>query len=306
MAVPAFDQFIEPLLRYLGEHPGGIGTSDAYEAMARTLDLSDPQRLELLPSGTQPIYKNRVGWAHDRLKRHGYSESPRRGHWQITRVGLDYLKGHPNPLSPEQREALATADRDSRARSTGDVIDDGLSTSPATATDLHAKSPDDRLQEALDELNEAVALELLEAIGSSSPGFFEVLVLDLLHAIGYGKGRGDLKRVGGSGDGGIDGVISLDRLGLEKVYVQAKRWKGSVGRPEIQGFYGALAGQRATKGAFITTSSFTSQATEFAASVERIVLIDGERLAQLMIEHGVAVSHRQLRVAKLDNDYFEE
>lgn len=295
---------MEPLLRYLGEHPSGVGTSDAYEAMARALDLNDLQRQELLPSGTQPIYKNRVGWAHDRLKRQGYSESPRRGHWQITSAGVDYLTRHPHRLSPEQREALATVERDSRARPNG--VDPVSATSLPAVTEVHVKSPDDRLQEALDELNEAVAFELLETIGSSSPGFFEVLVLDLLHALGYGKGRGDLQRVGGSGDGGIDGVISLDRLGLEKVYVQAKRWKGSVGRPEIQGFYGALAGQRATKGVFITTSVFTSQAIEFAASVERIVLIDGERLAQLMIEHGVGVSHRQLRIAKLDNDYFEE
>jgi len=159
---------------------------------------------------------------------------------------------------------------------------------------------------ALDEISDAVAAELLEVIGHSTPQFFEILVLDLLHAMGYGASRTDLQHVGKSGDGGIDGIISLDRLGLEKVYVQAKRWQQSIGRPDIQGFYGALAGQRAKKGVFITTSAFTAQATEFARSVEGIVLIDGARLASLMIEHGVGVSHNVVKVPKLDSDYFEE
>jgi len=123
---------------------------------------------------------------------------------------------------------------------------------------------------------------------------------------GHGTSRADLQRVGGSGDAGIHGILSLDRLGLEKVYVQAKRWQNSVGRPEVQGFYGALAGQKANKGAFITTSTFTGQAVEFANSVERIVLLDGARLTEFLIEHGVGVSHRTVKVPKVDSDYFEE
>jgi restriction system protein len=167
-------------------------------------------------------------------------------------------------------------------------------------------SPDDRLEEAMAELRQTVTAELLEMLGQVSPDYFETVVLDLLHRMGYGTTRSDLLRVGRSGDGGIDGVISLDRLGLEKVYVQAKRWQGSVGRPDVQGFYGALAGQRATKGVFITTSTFTQQAVEFAASIERVVLVDGRKLAELMIEHEVGVTLRSLRVAKIDMDYFEE
>ena len=131
-------------------------------------------------------------------------------------------------------------------------------------------------------------------------------VLDLLHKMCYGTSRADLLRVGRSGDGGIDGVISLDRLGLEKVYVQAKRWQNSVGRPEVQAFYGALAGRRANKGVFITTASFSAQAIEFAASIERVVLVDGNKLAELMIEHEVGVASRPVRVPKIDSDYFEE
>jgi restriction system protein len=167
-------------------------------------------------------------------------------------------------------------------------------------------SPDDRLGQAVIELRSSVAAELLDALSRVSPSFFEAIVLDLLHKMGYGASREDLQRVGGSADGGIDGIISLDKLGLEKVYVQAKRWQQSVGRPEVQAFYGALAGQRANKGVFIATSSYTPQALEFARSVERIVLIDGSRLAQLMIEHEVGVASRVVRVPKLDSDYFDE
>jgi restriction system protein len=147
---------------------------------------------------------------------------------------------------------------------------------------------------------------LLETLAQVSPKFFETIVLDVLHKLGYGTNRADLKRVGGTGDGGIDGIISLDRLGLEKVYVQAKRWQNSVGRPEIQGFYGALAGQRATKGIFITTSTFTAQAIEFAKSIERIVLVDGAQFADLMITYEVGVTMRPIQVPKIDTDYFDE
>jgi restriction system protein len=167
-------------------------------------------------------------------------------------------------------------------------------------------SPDDRLEQALAELREGVATDLLELLSQVSPAYFETIVLDLLHKLGYGTSRADLLRVGRSGDGGIDGVISLDRLGLEKVYVQAKRWQSSVGRPEVQAFYGALAGQRANRGVFITTSTFTQQAVDFAGSVERIVLVDGSKLAELMIEYEVGVASRAMRIPKIDSDYFEE
>ena len=163
-----------------------------------------------------------------------------------------------------------------------------------------------RLGLALEEIRRSVVAELLDTLATVTPAFFETLVLDLLHRMGYGANRADLQRVGGSGDAGIDGIISLDRLGLEKVYVQAKRWQGTVGRPEIQAFYGALAGQRAKKGVFITTSGYTAQALQFAQSVEGIVLVDGVRLAELMVDHEVGVTARVLKVPKVDVDYFEE
>lgn len=168
------------------------------------------------------------------------------------------------------------------------------------------ESPDDRLESAVKELRSTIVSELLQILATVSPTYFETIVLDLLHRMGYGASRNDLQRVGGSGDGGIDGIISLDRLGFEKVYVQAKRWQANVGSPELQAFYGALAGQRAKKGVFITTSSFTSQAVAFAKSVEGIVLIDGNRLADLMIDYEIGVTLRPVKVPKIDSDYFDE
>lgn len=307
MSVPTYDKFIEPILRYLAAHPDGVPARAAHEAAAAALGISDEDRQELLPSGVQPIYKNRAGWAHDRLKRAGLSSSPRRGFWQLTDQGKMFASQHAHALSTKDVEQLAIGFMDVRLRppSSGESLaSPALVESPPAAAAI--SSPDDRLGEALGELRRTVAAELLESLASVSPSFFESIVLDLLHRMGYGTNRSDLQRVGGVGDGGIDGVISLDRLGLEKVYVQAKRWQNVVGRPEIQAFYGALAGQRANKGVFITTSGYTAQAIEFARSIERIVLVDGPRLAELMIDYEVGVSARTVKVPKLDSDYFDE
>lgn len=305
MRVPTYDKFIEPILRYLAAHPEGVSAKVAHETAATALNLSGAQKQEVVPSGSQPVYKNRAGWAHDRLKRAGLSSSPRRGFWLVTPAGLEFARSHPAPLSDSDVEALARNFMDVRLRPLdSDILPPRLASTPAPPETI--ASPDDRLSDALTELRETVMADLLETLASVSPSFFERMVLDLLHRMGYGASRSDLQRVGGSGDGGIDGIISLDKLGLEKVYVQAKRWQGSVGRPEIQAFYGALAGQRAKKGVFITTASYTPQAVEFARSVEGIVLINGARLAELMIDHEVGVSARTIRVPKLDSDYFDE
>lgn len=307
MAVPTYDKFIEPILRYLATKPGGALARDAHEAAAQALAVSEVDRQELLPSGMQPIYKNRAGWAHDRLKRAGLSSSPRRGYWQLTEQGLTFATSHAAPLSAKDVEQLAVGFMDVRLRppSSGESLASLSLVQPSSPASAIA-SPDDRLGEAVSELRRSVAAELLETLGAVSPSFFETIVLDLLHRMGYGASRADIQRVGGSGDGGIDGVISLDKLGLEKVYVQAKRWQQTVGRPEVQAFYGALAGQRANKGVFITTSGYTAQAIEFARSVERIVLVDGPRLAELMMDNEVGVSARTVKVPKIDSDYFDE
>lgn len=307
MAVPTYDLFIEPVLRFLAQHPEGVPAKEAHEAAANALGVLEEQRQELLPSGAQPIYKNRAGWAHDRLKRAGLSSSPRRGTWKITKEGLDFLAAHPGPFPSKVSTELAMGYIGVRLRPLAKDGDEaGTQANSAIETISPIASPDDRLGDALKELRLAAESELLELLGNVSPSFFETVVLDLLHKMGYGTSRSDLQRVGGAGDGGIDGVISLDRLGLEKVYIQAKRWQGSVGRPELQAFYGALAGHKARKGVFIATSTYTAQAIEFAKSVEGIVLIDGPRLASLMIDHEVGVNSRVLRIPKIDSDYFDE
>ena len=306
MAIPTYDKFIEPILRYLAQHPDGSPASSLYEASSAALGISDEDKQVLLPSRTQPVYKNRAGWAHDRLKRARLSSSPRRGYWKLTNEGINYANSHPAPLTEDQVKALAVADPAVRLRPLTTNADDEDNRIQQGEFEDSVATPDDRLESAITELKEAAGEDLLETIGRMSPKFFENLVLDLLHAMGYGASRTDLQHVGRSGDGGIDGIISLDRLGLEKVFVQAKRWQNSVGPEAVQAFYGALEGRRANKGVFITTSTFTPGAIEFARLVEKIVLIDGLRLADLMMEYGVGVSHRLVRIPKIDSDYFEE
>lgn len=312
MTVPTYDQFIEPLLRYLATHPEGARAADAHEAVAAQLRLGDEDRTERVPSGVQSVYKNRNGWAHDRLKRAGRSTSPRYGFWKLTPEGLTFASTQ-KILSEDEVERLANVDRTQRLRPKKDSPNDPesgpdlSSAANVVPTSPDRASPEERIEAALDELRDSIGRDLLENIGRAPPEFFEQLVLDLLHAMGYGASRSALQRVGGSGDGGIDGIISLDRLGLEKVYVQAKRWKNSVGSPEVQGFMGALQLQSASKGVFITTSVFTKDAKEAAGRARgSIVLVDGAQLSALMMDHGVGVSHKPLRIPKIDGDYFED
>lgn len=301
MSIPTYDQFIEPILRFLASQPEGIRAREAHEAAADILQLDQDQRSEVLPSGKQLVYKNRAGWAHDRLKRAGLSSSPRRGFWQLTAKGIKFAAQHPQALSGEAVENLAT-----NFNEVSLIQKENTPENEPQPQITSTESPDDRLESAISEIKSSVAAEILEVLHSVSPNYFETIVLDVLHGMGYGAKRSDLQRVGKSGDGGIDGIISLDKLGLEKVYVQAKRWQGNIGSPELQAFYGALAGQRASKGVFITSSAFTSAALKFASTVQGIVLVDGTYLAQLMIEHDVGVTSRIIKIPSLDSDYFEE
>ena len=223
----------------------------------------------------------------------------------LTEAGRAFAHDHPPPLPENVLETIAVWHGDVRLRP-GAAASAESSTAPTAVADRGTVSPDDRLEQALSELRQGVVSELLDVLLQVSPEYFETIVLDLLHKMGYGTSRADLVRVGRSGDGGIDGIISLDRLGLEKVYVQAKRWQNSVGRPEVQAFFGAIAGNHATKGVLITTASFSQQAIGYAGTVDGVVLVDGSKLADLMIEHEVGVTSRPVRVPKIDSDYFEE
>lgn len=308
MSVPTYDQFIEPILRFLAAHPEGATAGEAHEAAAQALGLNEMQRQETTTSG-QATYKNRAGWAHDRLKRAGFSSSAKHGYWKLTDDGLAFAHANPAPLSPEQVKHLAMSFMSVKLKPAPDAASlDGSSDTQAliTQAEIATSSPQERLDQALLELRTSVAGDLLDSLLQASPTRFEHIVLDVLHSLGYGANRQALQQVGGSGDGGIDGVISLDALGLEKVYVQAKRWQSTVGRPELQAFYGALAGQKARRGVFITTSGFTAQAVDFSRSVEGLVLVDGKRLVNLMLDHEVGVSSQLYKVPRLDSDYFDE
>jgi restriction system protein len=272
--------------------------------IANTLQLTTAERTELLGSGTQTVLMNRVSWARTYLKQAEALSTPERGCLQITERGLKLLANHPEGITlallqqfPEfqafkQRKRHKDPDREIQWDS--DIIFDD--------------TPEDILASAYRVLSESLEQELLEAVKQATPKFFEHLVVDLLVKMGYGGNRTDAgQALGKTGDGGIDGIINEDRLGLDVIYIQAKRWEGTVGRPDIQRFAGALQGQRAKKGVFITTSNFSREAKEYAALIEtRIILIDGTRLAELMVEHNIGVSIVETyEVKKLDSDYFE-
>jgi restriction system protein len=306
MTIPTYEKFIEPILRFLASRPDGAAASEVYEAAANALEIGPEDRQQLLPSATQPVFKNRAGWAHDRMKRSGLSSAPKRGWWQLTQGGLRYASDHPSKLSDSELQRLVADYLDVRLRQLGGH-EAATSVSLLTVTGAVTASPEERLQSAVEEMRATIVVELVETMRNISPAFFEQLVLEVLHKLGYGASRESLQQIGRTGDGGIDGVISLDRLGLEKVCVQAKRWsETSVGRPEIQAFYGAIHGRKAVKGVFITLSTFTSQAHEFAKSMNGIVLVDGAHLAKLMIDFEVGVASRTIKVPKLDIDFFDE
>ncbi len=302
MPIPTYSEFIDPLLRVLAEHKEPLRSKDVYEALAQRVGLTPEERAELLPSGRQPVYKNRIGWAQDALKRSHLSSAPSRGRWLITQAGRDLLAKHSDGLPSTKVSEIANASRHTPIKDlTACTAPDG---GPSRPPDN--ESPEERIESGLQDLRDSVAQELLDAVGQGTPEDFEKLVLDVLHAMGYGESRQALEHVGKSGDGGIDGVISLDRLGLEKVYVQAKRWKGQVGSPEVQGFMGALQLRGADKGVLITSGSVSGPAREAAQQAKgSVVLIDGQRLATLMIEYGVGVTNETLQIPRFDSDYFE-
>jgi restriction system protein len=280
--------------------------SHAVELLAEEFSLSTKERNELLPSGSQAVFNNRVGWARSYLKQAGLLSSPKRGFFTITPKGAALLAKNPERVDisilEQYPEFLEFRNRKK---------DKGENEKPeeTSAVSASSQTPEDALASAYSTLRKDLESEILSSVKEASPSFFERLVVDLLVRMGYGGNRQDAgKALGKSGDGGIDGIINEDRLGLDVIFIQAKRWEGTVGRPEIQKFAGALQGQRARKGIFITTSSFTKEAQEYASLIEsKIILIDGDNLSRLMAEHNVGVSTvGQYEVKKLDSDYFNE
>ncbi|MFS8976859.1 restriction endonuclease [Cupriavidus necator] len=285
---------------------------DVVETLADEHELTDEERNTLLPSGTAPLFDNRVGWARTYLKQAGLVTSRKRGYFNITERGRTLLARNParidNSTLDQFPEFIAFRQKKSGDTQTSESAA-MLTTGVPSAEVVESKStPEESLAQAYQRLRTNLEAELLEQVKSSTPSFFERLVIDLLVAMGYGGSRQDAGRaIGRSGDGGIDGMIKEDKLGLDVIYVQAKRWESTVGRPEIQKFAGALQGQRANKGVFITTSNFSREAEEYASVISsKIILVSGELLVRLMVDHNVGVSPvSSYEVKKIDTDYFE-
>lgn len=304
MPIPDFQSIMLPVLK-LASSANEYKLSDAIEKLADDFGLSSEERNELLPSGTQAVFNNRVAWARSYLKQAGLVNNPRTGFFSITENGRLLLAEKPERINTKLLEKYPEF-QEFRNRKKSDKGNDLATALPTSETESKL-TPEDALASAYNQLRSSLESEILATIMSSTPSFFERLVVDLLVKMGYGGSRQEAGRaLGRSGDGGIDGIINEDRLGLDVIYIQAKRWEGVVGRPEIQKFAGALQGQRANKGVFITTSSFTSQAKDYTNVIaSKIILIDGEQLSALMAEHNVGVSVvGQYEVKKLDSDYF--
>jgi restriction system protein len=303
MSIPDYQQFMLPLMK-LANDGQEHRFRDAVERLSDEFNMSPDDRKHLLPSGTQRTLPNRIGWASTYLKKAGLLQAPKRGYLQITDRGRAVLEQAPDTIDrnylQQFEEFMAFQAPATRRGITDDVI---------ASESNDPRTPEESLEYAYDRIHQALASEILERIKAMSPDFFETLVVELLVAMGYGGSLEDAgEKVGGSRDGGIDGIIKEDRLGLDVIYIQAKRWENTVGRPEIQKFVGALQGKRARKGVFITTSGYSKEAEDYAQNLDsKVVLIDGDQLARHMIDSDLGVSHvATYTVKKVDTDYFTD
>jgi restriction system protein len=301
VAIPDYQTIMLPLLKMASDKAEHV-FREAVDILANEFNLSDEERRELLPSGQQEVFSNRVGWARTYMKKAGLLETPRRGRLKITQRGLDVLAQNPQKINVtfldqfKEFQEFRTFKRDKTILKEKEEIE----------TDT---TPEEALENAYQNLRSDLASDLLQQIKDSPPSLFEKIVIELLVRMGYGGSRKDAgKAIGKSGDEGIDGIIKEDRLGLDIIYIQAKRWENTVGRPEIQKFAGALQGQRAKKGIFITTSNFSREAYDYASRIDtKIVLIDGEQLTQYMIDNNIAVTPiSSYEIKRIDSDYFNE
>lgn len=298
MAIPTFQEITLPLLNLAND--GQVRSlAAARKELAVHFKLTVAEEAELLPSGRQGRFANRVAWAKVYLERARVLSSPGRGQFEITPRGREILTNPPAILDIKYMERFPEF-LEFRSKPQESAV--------TTVEVAESGTPEEALEAAYQTIRAGLASEILERVKSASPRFFELLVVELLLKMGYGRTGGNGEAIGKSGDEGIDGVIAEDRLGLEMVYLQAKRWEGTVGRPDIQKFVGALHGQRAKKGVFLTTSTFSSEALNYVRTIDpRVALIDGAQLAQFMIDYNVGVApDRSYEVKKIDSDYFEE
>lgn len=306
MTIPDYQTLMLPVLKLAAE--GEKRVADVVDHIADEFRLTVEERDEMLPSGRQRVLHNRIHWAKFYMSKAGLIASPGRGRFMATADGHALLATKPVRVDvdlllqrPTFREFYKA--NGSGQKQTRDVRDVHVETDAIT--------PEEQIEAAYQAVQSALRAELLDRISQNSPEFFERLIVDLLVAMGYGGShKNAAKQLGRSGDGGVDGVVNEDRLGLDRVYVQAKRYapSNSVGRPDVQAFVGSLVGLGATKGVFVTTSTFSPQASDFVKHLsQRVILIDGQRLTDLMIEHDVGVrTSRAIAFKRLDEDFFSE
>lgn len=302
MPIPDFQSLMRPLLQLHADGKEHLNR-DLVGQLANQFNLSDEERREMLPSGRARLFDNRIGWAKTHLIQASLLAAPRRAYSTITRPGVEALSKFPNRIDLKVLNGFDGYRLFRGKRKSNEDKEDPV------VVEEDSQTPEESLENAYEQVRRDVETDLLSQIMSNPPDFLERVVVDLVVRMGYGGSRKDAgQALGRSGDEGIDGIINEDPLGLDVIYLQAKRWEGSVGRPEIQKFAGALQGQRAKKGIFITTSIFTAEARDFAARIDtKIILIDGPLLAKLMFDHGVGVTTASVyEVKKIDSDYFTE
>lgn len=300
MTVPPWYELALPMLELVAD--GATHETSLLRApLAARFHLTDADLQELLPSGAQSRFNNRVGWARTALSKAGLLDAPERGKIRITDSGRALVNEQLSGITPQLLQERYEGYREFKQRGVQQENEPVvLANDELTA--------EEQLERAYQQLRQQVADDLIQRIKEQTPEFFERLVVELLVRLGYGGPQGEGVALGKTGDGGVDGVVRGDRLGLEEIYVQAKRWEGSVGGPQVQQFAGALAGVKATKGVFITTSTFTSAATDFVRKIDRrIALVDGTTLAELMIDTGLGISPMgTYRVWRIDSDFFTD
>jgi len=303
VAVPDFQSFFKPLLDIAAdgkEHP----IKEAREKIAIAFRLSQVDLSERLPSGTQTKFDNRVAWAKSYFVQAKVLESTKRAHFKITDTGKQlHSQGH------DRIDIKVLNQYDEFVEFHHPAKQNNKKISPIPPQDDPSETPEEILQNAYRSIRNDLAGEIINHIKSNTPAFFENLVIDLMLVLGYGGSRADAgQSIGQSGDEGIDGIIKEDRLGLDVIYLQAKRWEGTVGRPEIQKFVGALHGKRARKGVFITTGKFSGEANAYVKSIDpKVILIDGNALAHYMIDYNLGTStSASYEIKRIDSDYFLE
>ena len=304
--IPDYQSIMLPLLKFAQDEKEH-SMIEAVEGLGIFYKLTQEEFNEWLPSKKQKIFQNRVNWAKAYLKMAGLVENTKRSHFKITQRGLETLREQPEIINHKYLRKFPEFNilRESWKKVNSPKDED--SSQPVEIQD--SKTPEELIEAGYLNIRQSLEQELLSKLKTVHPSFFERIVVELLVKMGYGGSIQDAgQAIGKSGDEGIDGIIKEDKLGLDVIYIQAKRWEGIVGRPELQKFVGVLAGQRAKKGVFITTSNFTKEAIIYTSQMDtKIVLIDGEKLSQLMIDYNLGVSvQNTYEIKKIDSDYFEE